>query len=78
MKEQNPHHILNSQGQKLENKDEILKLYARYYKKPLKSRPAENMEEEEIEQIVNKKFQEIRVEKKLYREIITGSQKQPS
>ena len=78
MKEQNPHHILNSQGQKLENKAEILKLYARYYKKPLKLRPAENMEEEEIEQIVNKKFQEIRVEKKLYREIITRSQKQPS
>ena len=31
-KEQTPHQILNSQGQKLENKDEILKEYARYYK----------------------------------------------
>ena len=31
-KEQNPHQILNSHGQKLENKDEILKEYARYYK----------------------------------------------
>ena len=31
-KEQNLHQILNSHGQKLENKDEILKEYARYYK----------------------------------------------
>ena len=31
-KEQTPHQILNSQAQKLENKDEILKEYARYYK----------------------------------------------
>ena len=58
-KEQNPHHILNSQSQKLQNRDEILKGYARYYKELLKVTPAENMEEEEIEQIVGKKFQEI-------------------
>ena len=45
--------------QKLENKDEIVKEYARYYKELLKVRPAENMEEEEIEQKVDKKFQEI-------------------
>ena len=45
-KEQDPHQILNSQGQKLEKKDEILKVYARYYKVLLKIRPAENMEEE--------------------------------
>ena len=58
-KEQNPHHILNSQSQKLQNRDEILKGYARYYKELFKVTPAENMEEEEIEQIVGKKFQEI-------------------
>ena len=58
-KEQNPHHILNSQSQKLQNRDEILKGYARYYKELLKVTPAENMEEEEIEQIVGKKSQEI-------------------
>ena len=54
-KEQNPHQILNSQGQKLENRDEMSKEYARYYKKFLKVRPAKNMEEEEIEQINNQR-----------------------
>ena len=73
-KEQNPHQILNSQGQKLENRDEILKEYARYYKELLKVRPAENMEEEEIEQIVDKKFQEIIAEGKIDREIITKTE----
>ena len=73
-KEQNPHQILNSQGQKLENRDEILKEYARYYKELLKVRPAENMEEEEIEQIVDKKFQEIIAEGKIDWEIITKTE----
>ena len=73
-KEQNPHQILNSQGQKLENRDEILKEYARYYKELLKVRPAENMEEEEIEQIVDKKFQEIIAEGKIDQEIITKTE----
>ena len=58
-KEQNPHQTLNGQGQKLENKDEILKEYARYYQELLKIRTAEKMQEEEIEQIVDKKFQEV-------------------
>ena len=49
---QNPHQILNSQAQKLENKDEILKDNARY------------TEEEEIEQKIDKKFQEIVAEGK--------------
>ena len=48
-KEQNQHQIINSQGEKLENKDEILKEYARYYKELLKINPAENMEHEAIE-----------------------------
>ena len=37
---QNPHQILNSQGQKLENKKKILREYARYYKELLKIRAA--------------------------------------
>ena len=38
-KEKNQHKILNSQSQTLENKDEILKQYAKYYKELLKIRP---------------------------------------
>ena len=48
----------------------MLKEYARYYKELLKKRPAENMEEEQIEQKVDKKFQEI-AEGKADWEIIT-------
>ena len=73
-KEQNPHQILNSQGQKLENRDEILKEYARYYKELLKVRPTENMEKEEIEQTIDKKFKEIIAEGKIVREIITKTE----
>ena len=73
-KEQNPHQILNSQGQKLENRDEILKEYARYYKELLKVRPAENMEEKEIEKIVDKTFQEIIAEGVMDREITTTTE----
>ena len=73
-KEKNPHQILNSQGQKLENKDEILKEYARYYKELLKVRPTENMEKEEIEQAIDKKFKEIIAEGKIVREIITKTE----
>lgn len=54
---------LNSQGQKRENKDEILiKEYARYCKELLKIRPADQgryMKEEEIEQIPKEISQEI-------------------
>ena len=70
-KNKNSHQILNSQGKKLENRDEILKYYAKYYKEPLKIRPAESMDVEEIEQIVDKKFQEIIAEGKISQEIIT-------
>ena len=75
-KEQNLHHILNSEGQKLEleNRDEMLKEYARYYKELLKVRPAENMEEKEKEQIVDKKSQEIIVEVKIDWEMITKAE----
>ena len=62
-KEQNPHQILHTQGSKLENKDELLKVYARYYKELLILRPAENMEEEGIERKVDNEFQEIIAEK---------------
>ena len=45
---------MNSQGKKLENKDEILSEYARYYKELLKiSRGWKKKEKEEIEQIVS-------------------------
>ena len=37
----------------------------------MKVRPVENMEEEEIEQLVDKKFQEIITEGKINQEIIT-------
>ena len=47
-KEQNPQQVLNSQDQKLDNKDEILKVYARY-KELFKIRSVENMEEEEMD-----------------------------
>ena len=40
----------------------------------MKVRPAENMEEEEIEKIVDKKFQEIITEGKIDREIITEAE----
>ena len=66
----NPHQILNSKGQKLENRDEILKEYARYYKELLKVRPSENTKEEQIEQTVDKKFQEIIAERKIDRKIM--------
>ena len=75
-KVQNLHQILNSQGQKLQNKDEILKEYARYYRELLKVRPAENMEEEEVEQIVDRKFQEIIAEEKIDQEQINKERNQ--
>ena len=71
MKEQNPYQIVNSQSQKLENKDEILKVYARYYEELLKIRPQENVEEEAIERKVDKKFQEIIAERKANWEVVT-------
>ena len=49
---QNSHQILNSQDQKLENKDKILTEYARHYKELLKIRAAQNKEEEEIGQVL--------------------------
>ena len=73
-KKRNSHQILNSQGKKLDNRDEILKYYAGYYKEPLQIRPAESMDVEEIEQIVDKKFQEIIAEGKINREIITKTE----
>ena len=55
-KKKKPHQIINSQGQKLENKDGILKEFARYYKEFFKKRPAKNMEKEVIEQKLENKF----------------------
>ena len=72
-KEQNPQQVLNSQDQKLDNKDEILKVYARY-KELFKIRSVENMEEEEMDGKVYKKFQEIITEGKDDRDIITTAE----
>ena len=69
---QNPHQILNNQGQKLENKKKILREHARYYKELLKIRAAQNKEEEEIGRVVDKTFQEIIAEGKIVPEIITA------
>ena len=55
-KDQNPHQILNNKGQKLENKDEILKEYARYYKELLEIIPSENIVQEEIERKFDRKI----------------------
>ena len=72
-KEQNPQQVLNSQDQKLDNKDEILKVYARY-KELFKIRSVENMEEEEMDGKIYKKFQEIITEVKDDRDIITTAE----
>ena len=40
----------------------------------MKIKPAENMEEEEIEQIVDKKFQDIIGKEKIDQEIITATE----
>ena len=72
-KEQNPQQVLNSQDQKLDNKDEILKVYARY-KELFKIRSVENMEEEEMDGKIYKKFQEIITEGKDDRDIITTAE----
>ena len=70
-KKKNPLQILNTQDQNLKNKDQILTVYGRHYKDLLVKRRAENMEEEEFEKTVYKKFQEIISEGKGVREIIT-------
>ena len=58
-KDETPHFIINSEGRKIENSEEILKEYQKYYKSLLQTRPPENLQEEKLEQDVNIKFQKI-------------------
>ena len=45
-KDEAPHFIINSEGRKIENSEEILKGYQKYYERLLETRPPENLEEE--------------------------------
>ena len=58
-KDETPHFIINSEGRKTENSEEMLKEYQKYYKSLLQTRPPENLQEEKLEQDVNIKFQKI-------------------
>ena len=58
-KDETPHFIINSEGRKIENSEEILKEYQKYYKSLLQTRPPENLQEEKLEQDINIKFQKI-------------------
>ena len=42
-KDETPHCIINSDGRKVENKEEILKEYQKYYESLLQTRPPENL-----------------------------------
>ena len=58
-KDETLHFIINSEGRKIENREEILKEYQKYYEGLLQTRPPETLQEEKIEQYVNTKFQKI-------------------
>ena len=58
-KDETPHFIINSEGIKIENKEEILTEYQNYCESLLQTRPPENLQEEIIEQEINTKFQNI-------------------
>ena len=45
-----PNYIINSEGRKIENKEQILKEYQKYYQSLLQARPPKNLQEEIIEQ----------------------------
>ena len=55
-KDETLHFIINSEGRKIENSEEILKEYQKYYEILLQVRPPENLQEENIEQDINTKF----------------------
>ena len=44
-KDEAPHFIINSEGRKIENGEEILKEYQKYYERLLETRPPENLQE---------------------------------
>ena len=49
-KYETPNYIINSEGRKIENKEQILKEYQKYYQSLLQARPPKNLQEEIIEQ----------------------------
>ena len=44
-KDEASHFIINSEGRKIENGEEILKEYQKYYERLLETRPPENLQE---------------------------------
>ena len=58
-KDETSHFIINSEGRKIENIEEILKEYQKYYQSLLQIRPPENLQEEKIEQDVNMDFKKL-------------------
>ena len=58
-KDETPYFIINSEGRKIENSEEILKEYQKHYESLLQTRPPENLQKEKIEQDVNTKFQKV-------------------
>ena len=59
IKDENPHFIINSEGRKIENSEEILKEFQKCYESLLQTRPSENLQEEKTEQGINTKFQKL-------------------
>ena len=57
-KDETSHFIINSEGRKIENIEEILK-YQKYYQSLLQIRPPENLQEEKIGQDVNMDFKKL-------------------
>ena len=43
-KNETPHFLINSEGRKIENSEEILKEYQKYYENLLQTRPLENLQ----------------------------------
>ena len=58
-KDETSHFIINSEGRKIENIEEILKEYQKYYQSLLQIRPSENLQEEKIGQDVNMDFKKL-------------------
>ena len=42
-KDETPHFIINSEGRKIENREEILKEYQKYYERLVQTRPTESL-----------------------------------
>ena len=58
-KDETTHFIINSEERKIENKEELLKECQKYYESLLQIRLRQNLQEDIIEQEINRKFQKI-------------------